>query len=120
MSKGAAIFDKGADRLQEMADKAASEGGLKAKLAGELAEDAAFLRKLKPSLIAERARGRAPTNAPPGGGPSAPGRPQLGERPGRGGSGKGPNPFVVVGLAFAAGIVIARVIDWRSHAHPRL
>jgi hypothetical protein len=26
---------------------------------------------------------------------------------------------VVVGLAFAAGIVLAKVIDWRGHAHPR-
>ena len=51
MSKGDEIVDKGADRLQEMADDAASEGGLKAKLADELAEGAGFLRKLKPSLI---------------------------------------------------------------------
>ena len=33
--------------------------------------------------------------------------------------GGGPNPFLVAGLALAAGIAIAKVIDWRGHAHPR-
>ena len=32
---------------------------------------------------------------------------------------RGPNPFVVAGAAFAAGSVLAKVIDWRGHAHPR-
>ena len=31
----------------------------------------------------------------------------------------GPNPFVVAGAAFAAGSLLAKLIDWRSHAHPR-
>ena len=31
----------------------------------------------------------------------------------------GPNPFVVAGAAFAAGTVLAKLIDWRGHAHPR-
>lgn len=31
----------------------------------------------------------------------------------------GVNPWVVVGVAFALGYVAAKVIDWRSHAHPR-
>ena len=55
MSKGDQLVDKAADSLQQMADQAATEGGIKAKLAHELADDAAFLRKLKPSLIAARA-----------------------------------------------------------------
>ncbi len=32
---------------------------------------------------------------------------------------KGPNPFAVAGAAFVVGTVLAKVIDWRSHAHPR-
>jgi hypothetical protein len=32
---------------------------------------------------------------------------------------RGPNPFVVAGAAFAIGIVLAKLIDWRGHAHPR-
>jgi hypothetical protein len=33
--------------------------------------------------------------------------------------GGGPNPWLVIGAAFAAGILAAKVIDWRGHAHPR-
>jgi hypothetical protein len=33
--------------------------------------------------------------------------------------GKGPAPVLVVGAALVAGIVLAKVIDWRGHAHPR-
>jgi hypothetical protein len=106
------LVEKAANRLQKLANEAAADGGVKAKLAHELAEDAAFLRKLKPSLIA---KGEAPTDQKPGGGFVAPSGPQLG-RPKREG---GPNPFVVVGAAFVAGIFIAKVIDWRGHAHPR-
>jgi hypothetical protein len=25
----------------------------------------------------------------------------------------------VIGVAFAAGVVLAKLIDWRGHAHPR-
>lgn len=49
--------------------------------------------------------------------PSAPSGPQLGGRPTPAGS--GPNPFVVVGAALVLGVVAARVIAWRGHAHPR-
>jgi hypothetical protein len=34
-------------------------------------------------------------------------------------SGRGANPFLVAGAAFAAGTVLAKLIDWRGHAHPR-
>ncbi len=95
----------------------AAEGGFKAKLAQSLAEDAAFLRKLKPSLIAARARGEAPTNQEPGAVTIAPSGPQLGRRKPRGKG--GPNPFVVVGASLAVGILLAKMIDWRGHAHPR-
>jgi hypothetical protein len=109
------LVEKAANRLQKLANEAAADGGVKAKLAHELADDAAFLRKLKPSLIAARAKGEAPTDDKPGGGFVAPSGPQLGRRKREG----GPNPFVVVGAAFVAGIFIAKVIDWRGHAHPR-
>ena len=117
MTKADQLVDKAAARLQEMAEKAAAEGGVAAKLAQPLADDAAFLRKLKPSLIIARAKGEAPTDQKPAQGTVAPSGPQLGKRPKPGGG--GPNPLLVVGLAFAAGIVIAKVLDWRGHAHPR-
>ena len=110
--------DQAADKLQQTADRLAAGGGMKAKLADALAEDAAFVRKLKPSLMRARLRGEAPTNGRPGEGVRAPSAPQLGQRPKPPG-GRGPNPFVVVGAAFAAGIVLAKVVDWRGHAHPR-
>jgi len=112
-------LDHVADRLDAFAQRAASEGGIKAKLAGPLADDAAFLRKLKPSLIRARAKGELPKDAPPGSAqPVAPAGPQLGRRPSPG-KGSGPNPFLVVGIAFAAGIALAKWLDWRGHAHPR-
>ena len=33
--------------------------------------------------------------------------------------GGGPSPAVIVVAAFAAGFLLAKVIDWRGHAHPR-
>jgi hypothetical protein len=113
-----AKVESAADKLQETAERAASEGGLKSKLAPKLAEDADFVRKLKPSLIVARARGRAPTNARPGESVVAPTGPQLGERPKPKRTG-GPNPFLVLGIALAAGVLLAKAIDWRGHAHPR-
>jgi hypothetical protein len=120
MNRLDALVDRAANRLQKAANQAAGEGGVKAKLAEELAGDAAFLRKLKPSLIKARAKGQAPTNQKPGEGVVAPSGPQLGTResPKKRGGG-GPNPLVVVGVALVAGIFIAKVIDWRGHAHPR-
>ena len=115
MTKGDRIVERSADKLESLAGRAAAKGGLTGKLAGELAEDASFLRKLKPSLMVERARGRAPRDQEPGTG--APTAPQLG---GRGGDhGRERNPFVVAGVAFAVGIVLAKIVDWRGHAHPK-
>ena len=73
---------------------------------------------MKPSLIRARIKGEAPTNLSPAHGTVAPTSPQLGERPKPPGEG-GPNPFVVIGVALVAGIVLAKIIDWRGHAHPR-
>jgi hypothetical protein len=118
VSRGDETIERAADRLQAAAQKAAAAGGLKAKLAEPLAEDAAFVRKLKPSLIAARAKGHAPTNQKPGTDVVVPSGPQLGPRPKRTASG-GPNPFLIVGVALAAGVLLAKIIDWRGHAHPR-
>jgi hypothetical protein len=35
-------------------------------------------------------------------------------------AGKGPNPLLIAAAAFAVGIVAAKLVDWRGHAHPRL
>ena len=106
-----------ADKLQDAADRAAAEGGLKGKLAQPLADDAEFLRKLKPSLILARARGELPTDGSPAHGAVAPSGPQLGKRQSDGGG--GPSPLLVVGGALFVGILLAKLIDWRGHAHPR-
>ena len=112
--------DRLADKLEGVAEKEAAKGGIHKKVADELAEDAAFLRKLKPSLMKARAKGEAPTNQKPGEGVKAPTGPQLGKRskPSRA-DGGGPNPWLVVGAALFAGILVAKMIDWRGHAHPR-
>ncbi len=108
-------MERGAERLQRLSRQAASSGGIKARLAPTLAEDAAFLRKLKPSLMVARARGEAPTNQEPGTDVVVPPGPQLGKRPKNGGL----NPLLVVIAAGAAGVLLAKLIDWRGHAHPR-
>jgi hypothetical protein len=115
------VLDTLADRAQSASERLAPQGGIKAKLADELAEDAVFLRKLKPGLIAKRAKGDAPTDRAPQHAPAAPSGPQLGARPKARakGSGGGPNPFLVVGAALVLGVAVAKWIDWRGHAHPR-
>ena len=52
--------ERAARKLQQLANQFAGEGGLKAKLAEPLAEDADLIRKMKPSLIKARAKGEAP------------------------------------------------------------
>ena len=95
-------LDTLADRAESASKRLAGQGGSRAKLAGELAEDADFLRKLKPA-------------------PSVPEPVMLGTQPNvqRKRTGSGPNPFVVAGVALVAGIALAKWIDWRGHAHPR-
>jgi hypothetical protein len=136
MSKGDLLVERGAKRLEELSRKAAAKGGFAARLSDELAEDAVFLRKLKPSLIKARAKGKAPTNQAPPREPQAPTEPEAPTepqapsapqiaRPRRQPKAKkrkrtqGPNPFLVAGVALVAGIALAKMIDWRGHAHPR-
>ena len=113
---GDKAIEKGADKLDELADKAAAKGGVATKLADELADDATFLRKLKPSLIVARAKGEAPKDAEPGTAVHAPSGPQHAKPKA---AKNGPNPFVVAGAAFGLGTLLAKAIDWRGHAHPR-
>jgi hypothetical protein len=114
--------ERAANKLQQLANQMAGEGGVKAKLAEPLADDADFIRKLKPSLIKARAKGEAPTNQEPGKAPLSPTSPQLGrkraKRKKKSGGG-GPSPFLVIGVALVAGIAVAKWVDWRGHAHPR-
>ena len=116
--KGDRAVEAGADKLEQLSDKAAAKGGLAGKLSGELAEDASFLRKLKPSLMVRRAKGELPKDREPGSTtvrrPAAPSGPQHAPQ-----KRVGPNPFVVAAAAFGAGTLLAKLIDWRGHAHPR-
>jgi hypothetical protein len=123
MSAADEKMDRAADKLQSLADNMETQGGMKSKLAQPLADDAEFLRKLKPSLIKARATGSAPTDQAPGAGTVAPTGPQLAKRPApktkSGAPRNGPNPWLVAGVALAVGIAVAKWIDWRGHAHPR-
>jgi hypothetical protein len=116
-TRGDRLVERGADKLEGLARKLSAHGEWGTMIAEDLTIDADFLRKLKPSLILARARGEAPTN---GGPPSeratvvTPPSPPKATKPG----GR-PNPIVIVGAALVAGIVLAKVIDWRGHAHPR-
>ena len=112
------LVERGAAKLQQLSRSLAQRGGVAEQVASDLQEDAAFLRKLKPSLILARARGQNPGNgeAPfPSAGPATDPRPKT-KKPG----GKGVNPLLVVGGALVAGIVLAKLIDYRGHAHPKL
>jgi hypothetical protein len=104
-------LDTLADRAEAASKRLAGQGGIKSKLADELAEDADFLRKLKPSLMAKRAKGEAPVD----GVPVTP-KPEPIQRKRTNG---GPSPFIVIGVALVAGVALAKWIDWRGHAHPR-
>jgi hypothetical protein len=121
-------LDSLAEKARAKSEELRGQGGIKDKLAEELADDAEFLRKLKPELIKKRAKGEMPTDEKPA--PErptevrqAPSSPQLGKRPKPAkqpsSSGGGPNPFVVIGIALVAGVALAKWLDWRGHAHPK-
>jgi hypothetical protein len=115
MTKADQAVESAADKLEELVREAQRSGGVKAKVGEAFADDPEFLRKLKPSLIAARAKGEAPTVGPPRRAPSGP---QL-ARPEPEKSG-GLSPLVLIGAALAVGYVLAKILDWRAHAHPRI
>jgi hypothetical protein len=123
MTKADQAVESAADKLEGLVRQAQRSGGVKAKVGEALAEDPEFLRKLKPSLMVARAKGEAPTDEPPGAPAtprSAPSGPQL-ERPKQPKrAGGGASPWLVLGAALAGGYVLAKVLDWRGHAHPRV
>ena len=110
--------DRGADKLERLVEAGARAGGVKAKVAKLFADDPEFLRQLKPSLIAARAKGDAPTDqeptqvTPPEPAP----KPKAKQAKKKGG---GPSLFVVIGAAFAVGIALAHGLDWAGHRYPR-
>jgi hypothetical protein len=120
MTKADQAVDSAADKLAQIVEDARRSGGVKAKVGEALAEDPDFLRKLKPSLMAARAKGELPTDEPPGSPPRGPSGPQL-PRPRKAKAKKrgGLSPWLVIGAAVAVGYVAAKMIDWRAHAHPR-
>jgi hypothetical protein len=109
-------MERGAAKLQYLSRRAAASSGVVSKLAEPLAQDAVLLRRMKPSLIAARVKGEARTDLEPGQNVVTPTGPQHGRRPTKRG---GPNPFLVLGVALAGGVALAKVLDWRGHAHPR-
>jgi hypothetical protein len=127
MTSADLLVERGAQRLHRLAGRAAARGdGVGTWLAEELEADAAFLRRLKPSLIAGRMRaaknGGAPAEPPPAPPPSNPNpeppaaQSATARKPKSSG---GPSPWLFVGAALVAGVVAAKVLDWRGHAHPR-
>jgi hypothetical protein len=119
MTKADLIVERGASFLEELAQKAAAEGGFAAKLAEPLAEDAVFLRKMKPSLVLARLRGETSSNGHAADAltvhlPPPPPKPKKEKK-----AGGGPNAIVVAAAAFAVGVFVAKFVDWRGHAHPR-
>jgi hypothetical protein len=120
MTRGDQAVETAADKLETFVQGARASGGVKAKIGGALADDPEFLRKLKPSLIAERAKGNAPTDEPPDAAPRAPSGPQVARpKPPKAKRSGGVSPWAVIGVALVAGYVLAKTIDWRGHAHPR-
>jgi hypothetical protein len=117
MTKADQAVDTAADKVAAFVRESRSSGGLKGKLGDAFADDPEFIRKLKPSLIKARAKGGVPVEPAP----RAPSGPQVERpKPPKARRRRGPSPWLVVGAAFAAGYVLAKTIDWRGHAHPRL
>jgi hypothetical protein len=125
MTKGDTLVERAASFLEELSHKTTAEGGFVAKLAEPLAEDAEFLRKMKPTLVLARLRGEPPPDTSQNGAPVMQQPPSPAPEPNpkpdrtKTKSGGGPNPIVVAAAAFFTGIVVAKLVDWRGHAHPR-
>lgn len=114
MTRADQKVESAADKLERFVRQAQRSGGVKAKVGEALADDPEFLRKLKPSLIAARAKGEAPINEPPGT-PATPRTARAGPqlvwpKQKKGGL----SPWVVVGAALAGGYLLAKLVDWRG------
>ena len=121
MNKADAALDHASDRLRDLSEGLDERGGVPGKLAEPLAEDADFLPKLKPSLIEERLKenptgSESPSETRPSPTPSSRAKKKASGKRGKGG---GKKVVPLVGAAFGAGIVLAKIVDWRGHAHPR-
>jgi hypothetical protein len=114
-SKGDEAVEAAAGKLETLVTDAESRGGVKAKVGAAFADDPAFLRKLKPTLVAARAKGKSPVDQPP----AAPSGPQVRSPTSPLERSAELSPWAVLGVAFVAGYVLAKTIDWRGHAHPR-
>lgn len=141
---GDALAERAASRLEQRAARLAERNGVRAKVAAALEADADFLRRLKPSLVRARLHESAPAT---GNGRAqsprerieaaraearellgrmkpremasrvtGPDEPEPPEPPKSGGGAK--QALLVVGASFAAGILLAKLLDWRGHAHP--
>jgi len=119
MTRGDQLIDRAANRLEAFARRTAGDTGVKGKLAGPLADDAELLRGMRPSSVAARLRGQ------PDDGPTRPSAvseplPASAPEPRRKKSPRsGPPPIALAFGALAVGILIAKGVDWRGHAHPR-
>lgn len=142
---GDALAERAANRLEQRAARLAERNGVRAKVGAALEADADFLRRLKPSLVRARLHESAPAT---GNGRAqsprerieaarAEARELLGRmkpremasrvtglddpeppEPPRSGGGGAKQALLVVGASFAAGILLAKLLDWRGHAHP--
>jgi hypothetical protein len=89
-----------AARLDALASRAAEKGGPVAKVAPTLQEDADFLHKMTPSKVRRRVRS-----------PQAVESRRRKRRPARPSGG-----LAAVGAAFVLGVLVAKLVDWRSYA----
>jgi hypothetical protein len=104
MTRADQAVESAADQLETIIEDARRRGEVKAEAAGLLASDPGLAHR--PEHDGTSRDGSA-TAVP---------RPVTHSRPKH----NGLNPWFVVGIGFALGVLAAKVIDWRSHAHPRL
>jgi hypothetical protein len=119
MTRGDQLIERAAGKLDAFARRSAGATGIKGKLSGPLADDAELLRGMRPSHIAARLRGRAGGEVTRASAVTEPLSPVPPEPPRKKQPRSGPPAIALAAGAFALGIVIAKVIDWRGHAHPR-
>ena len=117
MTRGDQALETAADKLETFVQEAERQGGVKAKVGDAFRDDPEFLRKLKPSKVKARAKGKTPP-------PDPEQHPLQADYPSPASKAKkktggGPSPWLVIGAALAVGVLAAKVLDWRGHAHPR-